>query len=91
MIVIFHSEFGTPLDLVALAHEVCGIPPMERAASFGFIRDTCPQCLDRVHPEALVLTDAGVRCEDCAEEAHGLRAEVVRADMTVTPEADDVD
>ena len=42
--------------------------PYIRAASAGIIRDTCPQCLDRVHPEALVLTDAGVMCEDCAEE-----------------------
>lgn len=65
--------------------------PLDRATSRGIIRDTCPRCLDRVHPEALVLTDAGVRCEDCAEEAHGLRAEETRADMTVTPEADDAD
>ena len=91
MIVSFPSEFGTPLDMVALAHEVCGVPPRDRAAAHGIIRETCPRCLDRLHPEALVLTDAGVMCEDCAEEAHGLRAEVVRGDMTVTPEADDAD
>lgn len=39
-----------------------------RAAGRGIIRTTCERCLDRVHPEALVLTDAGVMCEDCAEE-----------------------
>ena len=57
---------GASLTAVDLVQLVAG--PFERATSRGVIRVTCERCLDRVHPEALVLTDAGVRCEDCAAE-----------------------